>query len=92
MLHPGEHTLSRAHWPQWAETLRRYQLDGMVSWLLEAGRPFALLSAQILYIGQPFLGANTEALARMLESDEEAQDFAVFLDTEKRRADGGTVL
>lgn len=71
---------SRAHWLPCAETLRRYQLDGIVSWLLDAGRPLAILSAQVLYMGQPFLGENAEALARTLESDDEARAFASFLD------------
>ncbi len=71
---------SRAHWLQWAETLHRYQLDGLTSWLLDAGRPLVILSAQVLYMGQPFLGESADALARMLESDEEARAFASFLD------------
>ncbi len=71
---------SRAHWFQWAETLRRYQLDSLASWLLDAGRPLALLSAQVLYVGRPFLGENADVLAHMLESDEEARAFASFLD------------
>jgi hypothetical protein len=71
---------SRAHWLQWAETLRRYQLDGIVSWLLDAGRPLAVLSAQVLYIGRPFLGESANTLASTLESDDEARAFASFLD------------
>jgi hypothetical protein len=70
----------REYWPQWAEMLRRYQLDGLASWLLDAGRPLALLSAQALYAGRPFLGETVDALARTLESDEEAGAFASFLD------------
>jgi hypothetical protein len=70
----------RAHWLDWAETLRRYQLDGLASWLLEAGRPLVLLSAQMLYMGRPFLGESADALARTLESDDEARAFASFLD------------
>lgn len=70
----------RAQWSHWAEVLRRYRLDGLASWLLDAGRPLALLSAQMLYIGRPFLGTNADALARTLESDDEARDFAAFLD------------
>jgi hypothetical protein len=70
---------SRAHWLQWAETLRRYQLDGLALWLLEAGRPLVVLSAQALYMGRPFLGESADALARTLESDDEASAFASFL-------------
>jgi len=69
----------RAHWLQWAETLRRYQLDGIASWLLEAGRPLAILSAQMLYVGRPFLGEGADALASTLESDDETRAFASLL-------------
>ena len=75
-----ERVLSRDHWTRWAETLRHYQLDGFAAWLLDAGRPLALLSAQILYVGRPFLGAGAEALARTLESDDELRGFVSFLD------------
>jgi hypothetical protein len=69
----------REDWLQWAATLRRYQAVGFASWLLEAARPLAILTAQILYWGRPFLGENAQALGRILESDEEARAFAVFL-------------
>ncbi len=69
----------REYWPRWAETLRRYQLDGYALWLLDAGHPIALLSAQALYFGRPFLGAGADALARTLESNDEARAFASFL-------------
>jgi hypothetical protein len=72
----------RENWPRWAETLRRYQLEGVVSWFLDAGRPLALLSAQALYVGSPFLGGGADELARMLESDDEARAFASLLDGE----------
>jgi len=70
----------RAHWLEWAESLRRHQLDGLASWLLDAGRPLVLLSAQVLYMGRPFFGEGADALARTLESDDEARAFASFLD------------
>jgi hypothetical protein len=82
----------RVQWLQWAEVLRRYRLDGVASWLLDAGRPFALLSAQLLYIGRPFLGEGAETLAHMLESEDEAHKFASFLDPEKHGADGESFL
>ena len=69
----------REDWHRWAETLRRYQADGFVSWLLDAGRPLAIFSAQIFYLGRPFLGATAEAIGQMLESDDEARQFAVLL-------------
>ena len=73
----------RAHWLQWAGNLRRYELDGIASWLLDGGRPLAILFAQILYMGRPFLGDTADELASTLESDDEARAFASFLDGRK---------
>jgi hypothetical protein len=74
---------SRPDWSQWAETLRRLKLDGLASWLLEAGAPLTVLGAQALYISQPFLGGNVwNSFAHMLEDDEEAQAFARYLNRE----------
>jgi len=71
---------SRTDWSQWAESLRRFKLDGLASWLLEAGSPLTLLTAQVLYIGQPFAGGKKlEAVAHMLEHEEETQAFAHYL-------------
>ena len=71
---------SRADWSDWAESLRRMKLDGLASWLLEAGAPLTLLGAQALYIGQPFLGGKQwNAFAHMLEEEDEVQAFARFL-------------
>jgi hypothetical protein len=74
------HTSPRDHWLRWAETLRRYQLDGFAGWMLDAGKPLAVLSAQALYFGRPFLGETADALARTLESDDELRAFVSFLD------------
>lgn len=74
---------SRPEWPYWAETLRRLRMDGLASWLLEAGAPLTVLGAQVLYISQPFLGGKTwNSFAQMLEEDEEAKAFARFLSGE----------
>src|SRR5512143_1072585 len=69
----------REDWLRWVDTLRRYQVDGFVSWLLDAGRPLAILAAQILYLGRPFIGETAQTLGHMLESDEESQEFAALL-------------
>jgi hypothetical protein len=74
------HASPRDHWLRWAGTLRRYQLDGFARWVLDAGKPLAILSAQVLYIGRPFLGENADALARTLESEDELHAFVSFLD------------
>ena len=71
---------SRDDWSHWAESLRRLKLDGLASWLLEAGAPLTILGAQALYIGQPFLGGKQwKAFAHMLEEDTEVQAFARYL-------------
>jgi hypothetical protein len=73
----------RSYWPRWAETLRRYQMEAFAASLLEAGGPLPLISAQALYLARPFWGGDqVDALARMLESDEEAHAFAAFLSGE----------
>jgi hypothetical protein len=70
-------------WSHWAETLRRFKLDGLASWLFEAGAPLTVLGAQALYIGQPFLdgkrASSWGSFAHMLEEDEEVQAFAHYL-------------
>lgn len=71
---------SRADWSDWAESLRRMKLDGLASWLLEAGAPLTVLGAQALYISQPFIGGEKwNSFAHMLEEDEEVQAFASYL-------------
>ena len=74
---------SRPDWSRWAESLRRFKLDGLASWLLEAGAPLTLLGAQAIYISQPLLGgkqtSSWSSFAQMLEEDEQAQAFARYL-------------
>ena len=74
------HMSPRDYWPRWADTLRRYQLVGFATWMLDAGRPLAVLSAQALYFGRPFLSEGADALARTLESDDDLRTFVSFLD------------
>ena len=71
---------SRADWSTWADSLRRFKLDGLVSWFLEAGSPLSALGAQMLYVSQPFLGGNQiNVIAHMLEDEQEAQAFVHYL-------------
>ena len=71
---------SRADWSQWVETLRRFKLDGLASWFLEAGSPLAVIGAQILYVSQPFVGGKTiNAVAHVLEEESEMQAFVHYL-------------
>jgi hypothetical protein len=72
--------MSRAYWPEWAKRLRHWKLDAFAAWLLEAGGPFTLLSAQALYFANPFVGGKQiEVLAQMLEEDDEVHSFANYL-------------
>jgi hypothetical protein len=71
---------SREKWHNWSETLRRYKLDGLALWLLEAGAPLNILGAQVLYASQPFLGGKqVETIAQMLENQDETKAFTHFL-------------
>ena len=71
---------SNTAWSKWAETLRRYKLDGFVAWFLEAGAPLTLLGAQAIYLTQPFLGGKgSTALAEMLEQENETIRFVQLL-------------
>ena len=78
---------SKMGWSQWAESLRRHKLDGLVAWFLEAGAPLTVLGAQMIYMTQPFLGGKEESnsIAHMLEADEESTAFARFLREEGMR-------
>jgi hypothetical protein len=71
---------SRADWSTWAETLRRFKLDGLASWFLEAGSPLSALGAHMLYVSQPFVGGKQiDMLAHMLEDEQETHAFVHYL-------------
>ena len=71
---------SRAYWPAWAERLQQWKLSAFAAWLLEAGGPFTLLGSQALYFVHPFFGGEQiEALAHVLEEDEEVHALANYL-------------
>jgi len=77
---------SHEKWQNWVETLRRYKLDGLASWLLEAGSPLNLLGAQALYAAQPFVGGkHIDSIAQMLENEDETQAFTQFLRDEVKQ-------
>jgi len=75
---------TRSHWSQWANQLHRLNLQSLTAWLLEAGAPVALLGAQALFVARPFLGAQSELIAGMLEDEDETRAFAAFLREEER--------
>ena len=71
---------SNTAWSQWAESLRRYKLDGLVAWFLEAGAPLTAVGAQMIYLTQPFFGGNdSNTIARMLEEEEQTLQFVHYL-------------
>jgi hypothetical protein len=63
--------------------LRRQRLDGLATWLFEAAAPLRILAAQLLYIGQPLAspqaGLQMNAIARLLEQEEDSRTFAAYL-------------
>lgn len=69
----------RTHWSNWANQLHRLKLDAFVAWLLEAGAPVTLLGAQALFVARPFLGTQSEALAHLLEEEDDVRAFAAYL-------------
>jgi hypothetical protein len=71
--------MPRPHWSDWANQLHRLKLDAIAAWLLEAGAPVTLLGAQALFVARPFLGTQSEALAHLLEEENEVRAFAAFL-------------
>lgn len=74
---------TREFWQRWAESLRRYQLHDLVASFLEAGSPLALLGAQAIYFGGGFLkNDQLDALASLLENENETRAFVAFLNHE----------
>lgn len=56
----------------------------MAAYFLEAAGPLAIIGAQVLYIGQPFINLavptnHLEALVRLFEDQNEAKTFAAYL-------------
>lgn len=74
---------TREFWQRWAESLRRYQLHDLVASFLEAGSPLALLGAQAIYFSGGFVrNDQLDALASLLEDENETKAFAAFLSRE----------
>ncbi|GAB4571692.1 MAG: hypothetical protein Fur0017_21320 [Anaerolineales bacterium] len=63
--------------------MRRYQLHDLVASFLEAGSPLALLGAQAIYFSGGFVrNDQLDALASLLEDENETKAFAAFLSRE----------
>ena len=76
--------IERSFWLRWAQFLQHWGLSEFVAALLEAMGPLNIIFAQFVFIGQPFLGKagspnQWEALANLLENQEESRTFAAFL-------------
>ncbi len=70
----------RNYWPQWAELLKKYRLEGFVVRLLEDGGPLTLIGAQALYFGRTFfVPEQMDAIAYTLETEDESHAFAAYL-------------
>ena len=74
----------RTFWSGWAQFLQHWGMTEFAAGLLEGMGPLNILFAQFVFIGQPFLGKagspnQWEALANLLENQEESQSFAAFL-------------
>lgn len=71
-------------WQTWVERLHQWGLGALAALLLEAAGPFNLVSAQLVYIGQPVLSnflpaKQLTALAGLLEDPGETQAFVKVL-------------
>ena len=83
-----ETTHLRGVWHAWAEGLRLHHLGGLAAWLMEAMRPLTLVTAQLAYMGEPFLGKEAGYLAKLLESE---SDHFAFIEHLSSGQNGGSV-
>jgi len=71
-------------WHVWADSLRRWGLEELVAGILDALGPLNLLGAQVIFLGQPFLGqmlpdGHWDALAEVLENNRQTKAFTAYL-------------
>jgi hypothetical protein len=74
-----------SYWSSWVLSLRRRGLNAPAAVFLETLGPLAVILAQAIYVGQPFLkgllpGEQAGALVRMLEDHQQRCDFVAFLE------------
>jgi len=74
-----------SYWSSWVLALRRRGWDAPAAVFLETLGPLAVILAQAIYVGQPFLkgflpGDQWGAVARMLEDQQQRYDFVAFLE------------
>jgi hypothetical protein len=79
--------MSNESWQKWAQSLQRNHLKGIALTLLEGAGPFNMVLSQLMLSTTPFIGGTKrnhwQAVAEMLENDEESRKFAETLREEK---------
>lgn len=80
-------SLPIAIWKQWRQNLRRWGIAHYTAALLKAVGPLTALAAQLIYLGEPFLGQGTKmtywrSLASLLEDSEQQRLFIQYLQEE----------
>jgi hypothetical protein len=81
---------TQTYWPGWAQYLQQMGVRQPAAAILDAAGPLVWFAAQLIYVGQPFLenspgGGAWQALAHLLENQEESRSFAAFLREEETR-------
>ena len=87
---PGAAEVSQSRWASRApiiptgpigRILQRNRLSGVAAGLIEAAGPLSIIGAQAIYLSQPVIGLGNQwqALAEMLENQDELRHFATFL-------------
>ena len=71
-------------WEEWAHFLQHVQIREPVAAFLEASGPLAVIFAQLIYFGQPFLNwmlpsGGWSSLAETLENQKDRQEFVSYL-------------
>ena len=71
-------------WQDWAETLHRWGVGDLTAIVLDTLGPLTWLGAQLIYVGQPFLGSlftpsKMRDFAEMLEDPSQVQGFVTYL-------------
>ena len=81
MLYFSGMTEDRELWSGWVKALRKQGLQEPVAWLINAGKPAAILLSQAITVAFPFVtsGPSDRILApfaRLLEDEDQLEDFA----------------
>lgn len=75
---------TRSSWSNWAQFLRRYRMQALTAWALEALGPLMILGVELFHAGSPLLrpafsGSKVESITRLLEDPAETRAFASYL-------------